>query len=69
MSDLKTKEMVNADVSSADKELKTNCSGGHHKESVDGVTKLGELSAKVGEELTKIGAGGPWVWCVLIYFF
>lgn len=35
----------------------------------NGGTELGDLNARVDEELAKIGSGGPWVWCVFILIF
>lgn len=44
----------------AEKDVEPN----RNETTTNGCTKLGELGARVGEELSKIGSGGPWVWCV-----
>lgn len=57
------------DHSETKTEIQPNGNNGALEEN-EPTTKLDELSAKVSDQLTKIGSGGPWVWYVffLNYF-
>lgn len=48
-------------------ETKTEMQPNGALEENEPTTKLDELSAKVSDQLTKIGSGGPWVWYVFFF--
>lgn len=68
MTGAKTTEPGGVDASNTERDSGPNCVSGTNEPVSEGVTKLGELKARVGEELTRIGSGGPWVWCVILFW-